>query len=252
MMFGVPGSIDRGTLIAALNGMIVVVFASYDKAPSDLADPLMLSALTQEERTRLSSIIDGCRKTEFLVGRLMVRCILSLLLDTPPPTVPIRLNSRGRPILRLPSLVDYDFNLSHSHGHLMLGISRLGHVGVDVELGACHDLTLARRFMTTIELTRLMQMPSGDRGARVARIWTIKEAWSKALGNGLRVPLRHLCTGLMLETQTTTTQWCTIRDIAVPAAVSRVCDHPIADQLRYRPFFVTLSQLREFITRFDR
>ncbi|MQY36683.1 hypothetical protein SRB17_46850 [Streptomyces sp. RB17] len=96
----------------------------------------------------------------------------------------------GRPYLR--GVERLSVSLGHTGDLLVAGISRVGPVGVDVELGTRTVRTdaLARECCTAHERTALARLPDEERRAALVRLWTLKEAYSKAMGLGLRLPFR--------------------------------------------------------------
>lgn len=79
------------------------------------------------------------------------------------------------------------FNLSHSEGIVLLGISRSGRIGVDIE--AVRSETdwrrLSRRFFAPGETVWLESLPEAEGRNTFFRLWTAKEAFLKAIGVGL-------------------------------------------------------------------
>ena len=85
----------------------------------------------------------------------------------------------------------YAFNLSHSHGLAVIAVGAGREVGIDVELlrpeFAGEDI--AKRYFSAREVRELAQLPVGSRTEGFFRCWTRKEAYIKARGEGLHVPL---------------------------------------------------------------
>jgi 4'-phosphopantetheinyl transferase len=84
-----------------------------------------------------------------------------------------------------------EFNLSHTHGLVACAVTRGASVGLDVEcvarLGAARDI--AGHCFAPSELRWLDEGGAGGYAVRFTELWTLKEAYLKALGDGLRVPL---------------------------------------------------------------
>ena len=83
-----------------------------------------------------------------------------------------------------------DVNLSHGGQWLAAGVSRVGRIGVDVEVVRPVDDALPARCCTASELTWLRRGTPQEGWSRLFRLWTLKEAWLKATGLGLRVDPR--------------------------------------------------------------
>lgn len=79
------------------------------------------------------------------------------------------------------------FSLSHS-GHWVVCAVSTDPVGVDVELPRC-TMDVGRRFFRPEELDGLDALPFVEQRDQLNRLWTAKEAFVKALGDGLTIPL---------------------------------------------------------------
>jgi 4'-phosphopantetheinyl transferase len=84
-----------------------------------------------------------------------------------------------------------NFNISHSGGIALLAFARRREVGVDVEqIRRDSDLqAIARRFFSANEQTQLARLTDDERVDAFFRCWTRKEAYIKATGDGLSLPL---------------------------------------------------------------
>lgn len=101
------------------------------------------------------------------------------------PETPIARTALGKPCL--PEHPQVQFSLSHA-GHWAVCAVSADPVGVDVELPRC-TMDIARRFFSPEELEGLELLPEAERRDRLNRLWTAKEAFVKALGGGLTIPL---------------------------------------------------------------
>jgi 4'-phosphopantetheinyl transferase len=126
---------------------------------------------------------------EYLVSHAMVRKTLSQYRECEPQAWQFRRNPFGKP-----ALADGDplrFNLSHTHGLALCAICHDGEIGVDVEFHANSQslLDLADHYFSEREVADLNALPEAQRGAAFFRYWTLKEAFVKARGEGLSMPL---------------------------------------------------------------
>lgn len=87
----------------------------------------------------------------------------------------------GKPLLANGSL---DFSLSHSGEWVLCAVSAKC-VGVDVELPRC-TMATARRFFAPEEVAMVESLPKSAQADALLRLWTAKEAFTKALGTGLK------------------------------------------------------------------
>jgi 4'-phosphopantetheinyl transferase len=97
-------------------------------------------------------------------------------------------NQYGKPLL---TGGDIEFNLSHSGGYALVAVSRGRNVGVDVEkIRADIEIeNLSSRYFSTGEISELMALPPEQRMVGFFQCWTRKEAYIKAQGLGLSLPL---------------------------------------------------------------
>jgi 4'-phosphopantetheinyl transferase len=98
----------------------------------------------------------------------------------------------GRPFVMGPSgATEIYFSLSHTEGCVACAVSGYQAVGVDVELVRPRGqlLEIARDVFSPEEIEALYRLPTGERIDRFFHLWTLKEAYLKAEGIGLRQPL---------------------------------------------------------------
>lgn len=129
-------------------------------------------------------------RRRFVHGRGLLRHVLGHLLALPPAQLRFDYGPHGKPQLAAgrPAL---DFNLSHSGPWALLGISDGAAIGVDIELPrAVPELAeIARQHFAAGEQQALAALPPADQPGAFFAGWTRKEAFVKALGGGLAVPL---------------------------------------------------------------
>jgi 4'-phosphopantetheinyl transferase len=131
-------------------------------------------------------------KKRFLVTRALARSVLSKYADVRPENWLFKKNSFGRPHIGNDGFKSNDlpFNISHSNELIVMVVGRARSIGVDVEqlnAGiAAHEL---REHLSDQEIRELHEVEKGDRSQRLIELWTLKEAYVKALGRGLSTPL---------------------------------------------------------------
>jgi phosphopantetheinyl transferase len=153
--------------------------------------PSSTAALTVAERRHVATFADPGRAAEFRVARSWVRMVLSDYLDADPLALRLATGRWGKP-----HLVGHElhYNLSHTGGLCALAVSDRP-VGIDVE-PATRDLrTALGRCGSPRERHRLRGRPIAD----VVTVWTVKEAYAKALGLGHRCTFAHLETDEPLD-----------------------------------------------------
>lgn len=116
-------------------------------------------------------------------SRALLRWAVAAAGGTAPERVRLGRDGRGRPVVHAPA--GLDAGLSHTADVLVVGVARGRIVGVDVEARERSLLDLAGRICHPRELAGLRGLPPGERNARLLRLWTLKEAYTKALGVGL-------------------------------------------------------------------
>jgi 4'-phosphopantetheinyl transferase len=161
-------------------------------APESLADDPDVAArigawLTDDERERQSRFgAAGPRRLD-LVARGLSRAVLSRLEPGIAPRDWRFVRRSGRPSLAPPfDATGLHFNLAHTDGLVVLAAGRIAQVGVDVEaLAKPVRLDIAKRYFSATEAAALAALPPGERAVRFLRLWTLKEAYLKATGQGV-------------------------------------------------------------------
>ncbi|MFO0555816.1 MAG: 4'-phosphopantetheinyl transferase superfamily protein [Polyangiaceae bacterium] len=147
--------------------------------------------LTAEDLARGRALAFERDRIEHLSSRVLVRTALAARLHTSPHDIVLARGQWGRPHLVGSSARELDFNLAHANGllALLVGPANL-RFGVDVEdTSRPRDLAIASDFFAPSEVSALEALPREHRLQRFYRLWTAKEAYIKARGMGLAIPL---------------------------------------------------------------
>jgi 4'-phosphopantetheinyl transferase len=158
----------------------------------DAADvAAMERVLSQAELARASRFGRPELRARYVVGRATLRAILGAALDREPSQVVIVRGRRGRPEVEDGQI---DFNVSHTAGRAIFGVTRAGRIGVDIEHGdrQVNVQGVGRKFMSPAEQAMLERLHADARRRTLLRLWTCKEAMSKATGDALSAPFREL------------------------------------------------------------
>lgn len=125
-------------------------------------------------------------RSRFLASRLLLKHAAGEVLQARPETVDLAYKLGGRPYLR--GCDQVDISLSHTEDLLVVGLTRRGWIGVDAELAARRLLGTGaeKQICTPHEISLLEAEPEHRRNPALVRLWTLKEAYSKAIGQGLR------------------------------------------------------------------
>ena len=167
-----------------------VWIASLDR-PAECLAPLR-SLLNPEELARADRFLQPQHRVRAAVSRACLRALLGGYLRLPPETVEFQFNAHGKP--SLPTTHPHSrlrFNVSHSHGLALFAFARERELGVDIEkirLDRPAD-KIAARFFAPAETARLRSLPSAQQAQAFFECWTRKEAYIKARGEGLSLPL---------------------------------------------------------------
>ena len=151
--------------------------------------------LSADEQAHLRKLSRPEVQIRFAATRHVLRVLLGDQLGESPERLRLQTNSFGKPSLAddHPGLSLW-FNVTHSHTVALLAISRQGEVGVDVEpLRPMPDaLKLAERFFCPAEHQMLKGLEEAFQSEAFLRMWTAKEAFVKAIGEGLAHPIHEV------------------------------------------------------------
>lgn len=151
-----------------------------------------LHTLAVDEQTKAERFYFQRDRERFIVAHGILRAILGLYLNRPPRCVSFCYGDHGKPALSMNSGGDsLNFNMSHSHGIALYAVAKSRQVGVDLEF-LRDDLEvqqIAERFFSPGEISGLRALPAGLRRHAFFLCWTRKEAYIKARGEGLSLPL---------------------------------------------------------------
>jgi 4'-phosphopantetheinyl transferase len=131
-------------------------------------------------------------RRRFIVARGVLRDILSRYLGVPPAALAFRYSAYGKPALAdVTADEGLCFNISHAHEMALFAITCGREVGVDIEYLhrtiACEEI--AERFFSARERASLRAVPAEVKHQAFFNCWTRKEAYIKAHGEGLSLPL---------------------------------------------------------------
>ncbi len=127
-------------------------------------------------------------------GRAPLLAMLGAYLGLPAGQVRLVESAHGRPELAGGQHGRLAFNWSHSHDQALIALARGVLPGIDLERLRPHPkaLTIAQRYFSPDEATRLEALPGPQRDRAFLELWTAKEAVLKALGRGLAFGLHRL------------------------------------------------------------
>jgi 4'-phosphopantetheinyl transferase len=154
--------------------------------------------LSDDEKARTDARLTPSGKRHAVVSRALLRHLLAGVADRPPESFRFDVGTHGRPALALPVPPILDFNLSHSGDEWLCAVlgdeAAFLRVGVDLERNTRprNIPLLAERVLTDTERDDVLRLPSDAQQRRFLRYWTLKEAFSKAIGTGFTIGFNRL------------------------------------------------------------
>jgi 4'-phosphopantetheinyl transferase len=161
--------------------------------------------LQPAERERFERFRHASDRAMFLLGRVMARAIVGRALGVAPTAWRWREGPRGRPEIDEPA-AEFSFNIAHSAGLVVCALARQVQVGVDVEhrQRPALDRAIVSRYCSPAEVADIESHGPDGWHDQFLSYWTLKEAYLKARGLGIAVPLAELSftlkpSGIVLE-----------------------------------------------------
>jgi 4'-phosphopantetheinyl transferase len=151
--------------------------------------PYLATLLSHDERLRAARFRSPLHERRYVVGRGLLRVLLSRYVDRPARELIFAYNEFGKPSLDKEALA---FNVSHTGGRMLMGVTPGFDIGVDVEAVRSEPVTdgVAEHFFSVREVKDLFDLPEGLRPSAFCTCWARKEAFIKGHGEGLSLPLQ--------------------------------------------------------------
>lgn len=166
---------------------------------------LCLSLIQQEERDRISKFVFKRDAKASLVGRLMMRKVITENCNIPWSQFKLDRTEKGRPYLNSfignPSQIKLDFNVSHQGQWSVLAAENFGsNIGIDImeiqkpsTKNVQEFFRLMKRQFTYDEWKYIKKSPCEESQLKAFyRNWCLKEAFVKALGVGISYDLQSI------------------------------------------------------------
>lgn len=186
----------------------------------------LYTLLHAEEQQRAARFHFPADQRRYIVGRGTLRVLLSHYLQTPAAQLTFSYNAYGKPQLAgAAESLPLQFNLSHSGEYALYAIAQQRIVGIDIEWMRTNIeyLDLARHVFSPYEQAVLTALPRTEQLAAFYRGWTRKEAFIKARGMGLSLPLDQFDVTLQADIPP---QLLATHDDPAEAERWRLCDLP--------------------------
>ncbi|HMF61025.1 MAG TPA: 4'-phosphopantetheinyl transferase superfamily protein, partial [Vicinamibacterales bacterium] len=148
--------------------------------------------LDDEERARAARFVFERDRHQFIAAHALLRILLQKLAGGPAGAWRFTVGPHGKPSLhpdhRLGRIA---FNISHTRGAVACAMTLDHDIGVDIEdlERPGRLLEIAHTYFAPDELIILRSAPPADQRSVFLRLWTLKEAYIKAHGDGLSLPL---------------------------------------------------------------
>jgi 4'-phosphopantetheinyl transferase len=127
-------------------------------------------------------------RESFVIARGTLRCLLGGYLGLHPGSLRFSYGWKGKPALKAGAHIQ--FNMTHSGSLAAIAITADCQIGLDLEqVRPLSDMQqIAAHFFCSEETTEIMSLPPGERERAFFCCWTRKEAYIKAIGDGLSAP----------------------------------------------------------------
>jgi 4'-phosphopantetheinyl transferase len=173
--------------------------------PNDIAAELHRN-LDPAEADRAAKLPRNRLANSFVVTRGTLRYLLGRYLDCDPASLRFEYGAKGKPALAAEK--GLQFSVSHSGDLAAIALTSGCEIGIDLErVRPLPEMDqIASRYFDPDEAREILSLPESDRLRSFFRVWTRKEAYIKAIGEGLsETLLRFSPEGLpgMLEFMTT-------------------------------------------------
>ncbi|MGH9310893.1 MAG: 4'-phosphopantetheinyl transferase family protein [Vicinamibacterales bacterium] len=202
----------------------------------------LLDVLSGDERVRAARMRTTESRLRFIVAHGALRAILARYAGVSASAIRLESSDTGKPFVADASI---SFNLTHSEGIAVCAISPDGRIGVDVErIRPLPDAdAIVTRYFAPGEASEYASLPPAQRPAAFFSTWTRKEAFVKAIGDGLTCPLRSFEVEIApaaidprIVTDPARGEWYLRSFEPAPGYAGAVaCDNPI-DQLQHFAF----------------
>ena len=155
--------------------------------------------LSSDEFDRANRFRFPEHRRRFVIARGCLRQLLAAYLDLRPGDIAFRYQEAGKPELAGHHPQSLSFNVSHSGDLAAFAFAKARKIGVDVEM-IRHDVDvedIPKRFFSPSEQQTLAALQGDAKYQGFFNCWTRKEAYVKAVGSGLSLPLRDFDVSLV-------------------------------------------------------
>lgn len=172
--------------------MCEVYWASTESLEDQKIFERCWEVLSVQERERGERFVFDRHRLEYVAAHSMLRNVISEKTKIPPEELNFITDRFGKPKLKLSGTTNLHFNLTHTDGLVACAVSS-NRVGIDIELYNREvNLDLSDDVLAPLETDQLSKLSNEEKNQRFLQLWTLKEAYSKAIGLGLRQPFTEV------------------------------------------------------------
>ncbi len=148
-----------------------------------------VALLSPDERVRMARFRFEIHQRRYAAAHAQLRLILAPYLALAPTAIQFSTTEFGKPHLIGTEAIN--FNLSHAGDQMLVGVVRGRAIGVDIEQIRPDFATtdIAMHYFSAVEQAAFQVVPDEQKAQAFFRAWTRKEAFIKAVGEGLSLPL---------------------------------------------------------------
>lgn len=167
----------------------------YKKLSGDCSDEQSLALygdLVTERKEKIDKLKNrSLAKKQILISHFLQE-VLSKEADVPISRICFQYGSQGKPELLTDAPRPIFFNMSHSGDYVVIAVGNQP-VGIDIEHKTRNYEGIAKRCFCRMEYEWIMEAPLEERPHRFLEVWTMKEAYIKWTGEGMRIPFDSFC-----------------------------------------------------------
>ena len=145
--------------------------------------------LSSDEKNRAKKFRFAKDSQNFIAARGILRLLVGKYLEINPAEISFQYGEFGKPCIQNDNALK--FNISHSQNIALFAFTKKFNVGVDVEFvnPNIEVKDIATKFFSANEIMNLLALPEQEQTLGFFNCWTRKEAFIKAVGEGLSFPL---------------------------------------------------------------
>ncbi len=177
-------------MITSQEIQIHLLLIPYDLEEVELPTKKVEQLFSVNELKQYKRYLVKTKKIEFYLARKFAKELLSSTLNVPVSKIELIPDDYGKPFLAIEGKeIPLYFNLSHTSGLISCVISKHRHTGIDVEAIAGGHEDIVQQFFHPQEICDYRALKHPNKIERFYTLWTLKEAYLKAIGQGLHIPL---------------------------------------------------------------